>query len=85
MEQESVNLQPLIEKARKQNKWLHCGYQDLWFSPDELEAQNKKGKFLWGEVNWDLRNPQEHIEALQSRIAEIGKEISAFQSRIHGG
>ena len=74
--------QSFIERARNQGKWLHCHYQDLWFSPDELEAQNRKGKFLWGEVNWSLRNPQEHIRELQNRIVEIEKEISVFDRRI---
>ena len=80
---ETVNLQPLIEKAREQNKWLYCFYRDVWFSPDELEAQNKIGRFLWDESHWELRNPQEGVRALQSRLAEIEKEISEFQSRIH--
>jgi hypothetical protein len=41
-------LQPLISQARVQGKWLHCAYQNLWFSPDELEAENREGRFRWG-------------------------------------
>jgi len=37
------DLKRLISQARKENKWIHCKYQDLWFAPDELEKTNMAG------------------------------------------
>jgi len=54
-----VDLSKIISRARANGKWLYCSYQNLWFSPAELEAANRKGRFLWGEINWELRDPAE--------------------------
>ena len=51
VKQIKADLERLIAKARKENKWLFCGYQQLWFTPDELEKENQKGNFLWGTAN----------------------------------
>ena len=75
-------LTPLIERARKTEMWLWCHYQGLWFSPDELEAENRQGRFLWGAVNWKLRNPQEHIVQLQKSITFAEDELAKFRQRI---
>jgi hypothetical protein len=60
-------LNKLIAQARVEKKWLWCHYQDLWFSPDELEAKNKAGQFQWGAVNWELRDPQEKLNEAKRR------------------
>lgn len=77
-----AELKPLIQRARDEGKWLWCRYQDLWFSPDQLEAANEKGRFIWGAANWQLRDPQERLgEAKQTalkaheRVATIAAEI----------
>ncbi len=66
------SLRPLIAQARAEGKWLHCSYQDLWFSPDELEAANRDGRFRWGAVNWTVRDPGEMVreKAEELRLAE---------------
>ena len=56
------SLRPLIAKARAEGKWLHCSYQNLWFSPDQLETENREGRFRWGAVNWTLRDPGEMVQ-----------------------
>lgn len=79
-------LQSLIRQAREERKWLHCSYQDLWFSPTELEREWANGRFRWGAVNWTLRDPKILIEqsnadatnaiAYRDRIlARITKEL----------
>ena len=80
-----AQLKPLIDRARKENKWLFCHYQQMWFSPSELEEQNKKGKFLWGEVNWKLRDPKEHITEMQQQKDAIQTKIDNFKKRINNG
>ena len=77
-------LRPLIESARGRGMWLWCSYQDLWFSPDELEAKNNQGKFLWGPINWVIRDPQEHIQQLKQGIERAEDALAMFQTRIAG-
>jgi len=55
-----MNLAELIQEARLRGKALHSPYQDLWFTADELEKENAKGEFLWGRVNFELRDPGFH-------------------------
>lgn len=69
-------LAPLIEQARRERKWLFCSYQELWFSPDELAAQNRAGSFRWGPVNWQLRDPAERLTEL---AAQIGSAVAAYE------
>ena len=75
-------LRPLIQEAKDRKMWLHTYYQDIWFSPDELEAMNKEGRFLWGPVNWELRNPKERVEILKRGIHNAKKELDSFEKRL---
>lgn len=75
-------LRPLISEARETKQWLWCSYQDIWFSPDELDAHHDNGKFLWGPVNWKLRDPTTHLRELEQRIKGAEQALSAFQHRI---
>lgn len=73
-------MKPMIAQARAEGKWLHCHYQDLWFSPDQLEAEHAKGNFRWGPVNWALRDPQERIARARRTVAEAQAELSRIES-----
>ncbi len=75
-------LNALIAQARSEGKWLWCHYQDLWFSPDSLEAENKNGKFRWGAVNWTLRDPQEKLAAAQERTRRAQAEEDRIAKEI---
>jgi len=77
------DLKRLISQARKENKWIHCKYQDLWFAPDELEKTNKEYKFLWDVGDFTLRDPQEHINEIQKQIDELGKQLAEIHARLH--
>lgn len=68
------DLKALIEQARNEGKWLWCAYQDLWFSPDQLSAENANGKFVWGVVNWKLRDPKEQLIEAETRLERARKE-----------
>jgi len=76
------SLKPLIEKARRAGKWLHCAYQDLWFSPEQLEQHNAAGRFRWGAVNWSLRDPQERLKEMQRSIDKTQKAFDRFKTEI---
>lgn len=75
-------LAPLIEQARAEGKWLWCNYQDIWFSPDELAKQNANGKFLWGPVNWKLRDPKERLTEAERRASDAQREVDRIRSQI---
>lgn len=68
-------LREMIQRARAESKWLWCRYQGLWFSPNALEEQNRNGKFLWGPMNWELRDPAERIEEAKARRDAAQKEV----------
>lgn len=76
------SLQPLFKQAKAEGLWFHCSYQDLWFSPEELEEYHREGRFLWGAVNWTLRDPRERLEALRRRSRAALDESAAFVKRI---
>lgn len=76
----AMQLHDLIEQARAERKWLWCRYQDLWFSPDQLQEQNRNGKFLWGPVNWQLRDPAERIaEAKRRADVAVGEYARIYR------
>ena len=77
-----AELAPLIEQARAEGLWLWCHYQDLWFSPDELQAQNAKGKFLWGAVNWMLRDPQERVKQAEAAAQRAANELARVRASV---
>ena len=77
-----AELAPLIEQARAEGLWLWCHYQDLWFSPDELQAQNAKGKFLWGAVNWMLRDPQERVKQAAAAAQRAANELARVRASV---
>jgi hypothetical protein len=39
-----------------------------WYSPDQLAAENAKGRFLWGANNWQLRDPEEYVEQARKHL-----------------
>lgn len=53
-----ASLEPLFAEARAKGLWFHSCYQDMWFSPDELAEMHRQDRFIWGPVNWTLRNPR---------------------------
>lgn len=66
-------LDGLFILARSQNLWFfHGGLSGpLWFSPDDLEAEQKNGKFIWGAGNWQLRSPLDQLAQLDTDIRNL--------------
>ena len=75
-------LDALIQQARDEGKWLRCGYRSLWFSPDELAAKNAAGNYLNVAQNWDLRDPQKHLDYLRERVRDAEREVAQFERRM---
>ena len=75
-------LAPMFERARKEKLWFRSFYQNMWFSPDELQAKHDEGELLWGAVNWELVDPNKKIKYLENEIEEKKKEIEYFKERI---
>ena len=75
-------LEPLFEKAEKENLWFYAAYQHLWFSPKELKQRHKSGQFIWGPSNWDLRDPVEHLKELEKKQASALMEFTEFNNRL---
>lgn len=72
----------LIAEARARDLWLRSHYQDIWFHPDELEAERAEGRFRWGPANWELRDPMDHLRQLQDEVKAAQKRVDDFARRI---
>jgi len=72
----------LIEQARNEGKWLHCAYQDLWFSPNELEKENANGRFRWRPENWEVCNPCVEVAQLQKEVSNAQDALVSFEKRV---
>lgn len=74
----------IIEQARKSGKWLHCAYNDLWFSPDELVTAQSEGRFRWGPCNWSLRDPRERRKQLAENVDRNEAALREFDAKLRG-
>lgn len=52
-----AELKPLFERARKENLLFYERYTNSSLTPDELEHEQKHGRYIWGAVNWQLVPP----------------------------
>ncbi len=78
-----LSLQPLFAEARAKKLWFYCKYHSLWFSPAELQAEHDNEKFIWGVVNWELRDPEERIAELKEEILFLCDSIYNWRMRMH--
>jgi hypothetical protein len=77
-----TELEPLFRQAERENLWFWTVYKDSWFSPADLRSKHKQGAFIWGAINWRLRNPVERLEELREQRVVIDAEIEQFQRRL---
>lgn len=75
-------LEPLFKEAEEKGLWFWVNYQDLWFSPSELRRNHEMDRYVWGKINWVLRNPHEKILILENTIQQIQQEIRSVRQRI---
>lgn len=77
-----TGLAPLFEQARRDGLWFHSSYQDLWFSPDELERAQSNGFFIWGAVNWTLRAPSVRRRQLTEAVESARAALEQFDAKV---
>ena len=79
-------LEPLFAEAGRTSRWFWARQYDLWFSPGELRAEHDRGKFIWGPPNWELRDPQEGMNALDEAAEQAWFAADQFRRRMaeHG-
>lgn len=79
-------LEGLFVTARRQGLWFfHQGLAGIfWFSPEELEAEQLKGNFIWGPANWTLRNPLDRLDEYRRQEEALMAERNAFIKRVTG-
>lgn len=70
----------VIEQARREKKFCFHPYQSVWFTPDELEAEHAKGRYLWD--GWIARDPEEKVDREVLEIMEALKELNHFRRKI---
>lgn len=77
-------LDEMFGQATKAGLWFfHGGLSGpLWFSPVELDAQQKKGQFVWGAVNWTLRDPREFLEEARTKVQAALAECQRARDRL---
>lgn len=71
-------LEPLFKRARVEGLWFWTSYQDLWFSPDDLEERQREGRFIWGAVNWKLRDPMERLKEMEEKAKGAARAAIGF-------
>ena len=77
-----MTVQSLIDRARLEGKWLYCAYQDLWFSPDELEKELGEGRFRWGAANFTLLDPMDRVAELKQAVETAKTTRDGFMRRL---
>ncbi len=75
-------MKDLFIEAEIKGLWFHCGYQDLWFSPKQLAAEQEAGRFRWGPVNWMLRDPRERVAILRKQAATELAEAERLETML---
>lgn len=72
----------MYEEAWVEGLWFFCIYDQFWFSPDELAAEQAKGNFLWLPSNWKLRDPKERLAELDREMVEAEQRRDEFVIRM---
>lgn len=85
MDPVTIEMRPLYEQARREGKWLYCHYQNLWFAPDQLEAEQRAGRFRWGAVNWQVRDPMERVAVAERRLKAAQVEYDDVRLEVERG
>ena len=76
------SLEPLFRKAERECLWFRSPYQDLWFSPAELRANQANGRFIWGPENWELRDPIELVIQAARELQSAKTKFEAIMLRV---
>lgn len=75
-------LEFMFEQAEDKGLWFYSRYQQLWFSPNELRENHNEDRYVWGAVNWMLRDPEERLEELYNLQESVENQIDTFKRRM---
>lgn len=76
-------LKELIARAKEGNLVLVSTYDPgIVMLPEELEAANARGSFIWGTVNWRLASIDHIVQGLIADIANAQKKLDTFVARV---
>ncbi len=75
------SMKPLFEEARLNNLLFRSNYQDIIFSPDELEKEQTGGHFCWGAVNWELVSPFTEHKRLLEKVESAQTQADNFRQK----
>jgi len=82
--QQRDDLDNMFVIARAKELWFYANYQGLWFSPDELEKEQKQGKFLWTAENWQLRKRRDFFQEAREKFHRAKQEYEYALKRYMG-
>ena len=72
----------MFEEARAKGLWFFCHYQQIWWTPDELEDQQSRGNFRWAAKNFKLRHPLELQRELIKELSDKQEDLEKFYARL---
>lgn len=70
--------QPLFKRARKEGLWFVLPRYDTWLPPEQLAEKHDNNEMLLDPVNWELRDPQERLDRLQSKADAFREFMKAW-------
>lgn len=72
-------LDDLFEKARGADLLFYVNNLtgEHWFTPDELQAVQENGGFVWAAGNWHLRSKQERVMDCNRKVIEARRVLEA--------
>lgn len=59
----------LFVRAESEGLWFFSPYQHLWFSTTQLKRHRANGRYRWGAVNWELRDPNERLAMAEANLS----------------
>jgi hypothetical protein len=76
-------LHDLIWEAKNFGYWLKVKTGDEFYSPQELEALNRRDEKLWGVSNWVLIKPDEVEAHFADKVKLAQSALDAVRKRIY--
>lgn len=75
-------VQEMIDLARLRKHWLFVSYQQMWFSPTEMEKARANGQFRWRACNFKIRDPQELLADLIEAVVKAERAVAEYYKRL---
>lgn len=76
------SLRPLFEEAEEKGLWFYSTFNQRWYSPNELRAEQENGNWCWNARNWKLGDPKKHLEELRHEIDAAIQLAADFEKRM---